>query len=1286
MTRLLSIATAVLALASLSGIADDNALPPPTSNSIAPPQGDETKPVLTAPGEASAAPGPNGRVPVETLHREATPEERLSWLMQLLRYETKGDTRRLLDTTFPYSKEIAQSEVDFDKCLDQERYKDGEKVVANLVERLRASPLPSGGFPGSGAGFGGVAMKGSDHVLLKAWEFEAALCRRAAEGEFGAGPDRRRSVALARLKRVREMAEALPPIKTSGDSGPRGVTPLGGAGAAVPLDNDTLAGSDSPFGGTDVFGGIGASTGTGVQLPDPSALAYLLLRASLFEARHAENVLDEFIQAVNAVLDHVAVNLPVPRGNVGMGEQIAGNRVDGLLTGNRAKLRDVPIDALLFHDFRTVNLQRSFATTTLAAGMPVHRLQLGTHDDVTQLRIDSTLEELFPTETIEVHVVRSTAIIRAALRNPVHEKQIVSITSTLAPVVLNQMTVNKSPEELGAGVEKLDLLGNDPNGLREVMAKLYPEEHIEVHVVPHAQAVVLRGHLTRPEYAQQVFDIAKTSYASVLYQMTPPLPEKTAVMSAPSVRTTPRSSSNSPMSSLAVVDADTSDSPTIKMSDWTIIRLAVPDVEGAADELQKQFGERASIRFGPRLDSISVKASPQVIEEVRAAASALERPTPATGKPALFNPLSVLMTGESGAAVTTDPQENDFDREARQLAMQFRAAKAGEQQGLRKQLEELTERHFVHRQQRRQVEIDELAQRIEKLKSSHHRRGENQAAIIQQRVRDLLDPNADLRWDDASLNGSLKSSLFSRVGTAYQIESRANPFDATEKMVGNAHPTGSEPATRDVSAKAESPEPTFDGTSYSEWLKMLETERKPEKLAAAMDACSRLAVLDDVSRIARSIIIVAGNFETAEQKDRITVWSAGRRSLGRLLSSDIAHGSDFFVFAEVHARIDNTHFTTSPGFVCEFLGSLGSPDSLVNTGTAIASLQAYAAPIIAALLRHHAASKQLDLRLADAAAGVWILSKTPMDDFEGLRPFVMKGFESRVVDKGHYWPWHSLKSPEYAKQFPEVVTILAEQFDKKPDVLVRDLGALGSLAEPAVPKLVARLVAVWKSREEMDRATAAGRGSPDSDTDGTWHSQMGFVFDALQKIGPKAKAAVPTLKEFLSICTANNDGDNVRQHRHWMKSAINNTLRVIGDTAAASDPDAPHLLGDFSHLTAIWRLTTSQPGQAIEGIQMSVGRVVNFSGQQGPKAAIIGLIGCGMNPRSYVIDESTTPKQFTLVDNDRKDFQQFGIYELNADRLKIEFAKPGLARPTEFSADRDKLTEGHVLLEFERDR
>ncbi len=723
-----------------------------------------------------------------------------------------------------------------------------------------------------------------------------------------------------------------------------------------------------------------------------------------------------------------------------------------------------------------------------------------------------------------------------------------------------------------------------------------------------------------------------------------------------------------------------------KIGNATIIRMTHPDIEGVVvDELRAKFGTRAIIYFGPRLDSISVDAEPLVVEEVRAAAKAMEPKV--TG-----NPFATMMGGGgaqegsvNGPRVASNPQtdvqEAALDREARQLATKLRTAKLDEQAALRRQLEQLTERHFDQRQERRQREIDDLAHRVDVLRVTHQRRGQNRATVIQQRVQDLLDPNADLRWDELQTNEDSRTNASRRVGTAHQGDAGGNPFGGAEKRVGSAHPT----TTTATPTAASSVEPTFDGTAYSQWLKMLDTERKPEKLAAAMDACSRLASPADVPRIVRSIIAAAEPFETAETSERMNVLSAGCRGLGQLLNSDTAHGTDF-VFAEVQSRIDNGSFIGTHGVVCLFLSALGSPESLVNTDAPIPSLQVHAAPIIAALLRHHAALKQFDPRLADAATGVWMLSQAPIDDFEGLRPFVMKGFESRIVANGRYWPWRSLKSREYAVQLPEIVTILTEQFDKQPDVLVRDLGTLGPLAEPAVPKLVARLVTVWKSREEIDRATASGRGSPDSERDGTWHSQMGFVFDALQKIGPKAKAAVPILKELLSICPADQDGDNVRQHRHWMKSAINDTLHVIGDTADVGGPETPPQLSDFSHLTAIWKLTSSQPGQTIEGIRMSVGRVVMFSGKQQVKAEIIGLIGCGTNPRSYVIDESTTPKQITLVEEDRKDFQQFGIYELKGDRLKIEFAQPGLARPTEFATDPEKLPEGHVLLEFERDR
>ena len=624
----------------------------------------------------------------------------------------------------------------------------------------------------------------------------------------------------------------------------------------------------------------------------------------------------------------------------------------------------------------------------------------------------------------------------------------------------------------------------------------------------------------------------------------------------------------------------------------------------------------------------------------------------------------------------TDVQEAALDREARQLAMKFRTAKLDEQPALRRQLEQLTERHFEQRQQRRQREIDDLGQRLDKLRVTHHRRQENKATVIQQRIQDLLDPNADLRWDEPRTNEVSNPNASSRVGTAHPPEGVANAIEDKSGTVGTAHPTAASPV-----------EPTFDGTPYSQWLKMLETERKPEKLASAMEACSRLVVKGDEQRIVRSIIAGGQMFEASEAaNDRNTVFSAGHAGLRRLLNEVSAERSEI-VAEELLACVSDPRFGESSEFVGEFFTSLA-----YSRPMATASLKSRTPAMIAALVRQDAASKDFNPKLAGTATAIWFVAKQPINDFEGLKPLVLKGYENAVEEnkimslrpdlQSVDAPWWALHF--YADQVPEIVTILGRHFDKHPDAIVEVLRAIGPAAEPTVPKLIERLVAIWKSHEEMDRATAAGRGSPDRDF--AWQNRMGFVFDALQKIGPQAKSAVPILKEFLSICPADQDGDNVRQHRHWMKSAINDALRAIGDTADNTGTETPPVLSDFSHLTTIWKLTSSQPGRAIQGIRMSVGRVVEFSGPRGPQDEIIRLVGCGTNPRSYVIDESTTPKQITLLDKDRKDYQQFGIYELKGDRLKIEFAKPGLPRPKEFSADRDKLTEGHVLLEFERDR
>ncbi len=422
--------------------------------------------------------------------------------------------RWLWDTQFGYPEHVAKMEADYDQCLDEERYQDGEKIAAELLAMHNAQP---------------------QHILLSVWEREAELCRRAAEKEFGAGPHRRQAVAKLRWKQIEDLAQA---------------------GAKRPANNPAAAGGGFPGAGVGGFGAAGSSFGGGAGMPggsdagtaaDPATpLLYLFLRALDCAARHDDNIADEINRGVKSVMDNVSVSIPVTADAIGYADSlIFWGKTPFRWSTQRMLLRDVPADLLLYRELIHIKPDNLYVISPIEAGSPFLRSQLGTHDTANlarqkasdserQQRIATTLKELFPTEAIEVHVVRGTAILRAVLRNPVHEQQIVSIAKVLSNgQALNQMTVNSAKIVFETDLGKLKLLGNDPSGLREVFAKLYPKEHIEVHVLPNDHSVVLRGHLSRPEYAQQVFDIAETSYPSVLYQMTPDLPVLKAVIRAP---------------------------------------------------------------------------------------------------------------------------------------------------------------------------------------------------------------------------------------------------------------------------------------------------------------------------------------------------------------------------------------------------------------------------------------------------------------------------------------------------------------------------------------------------------------------------------------------------------------------------------------------------------------------------------------------------------------------------------------------------------------------------------
>lgn len=123
----------------------------------------------------------------------------------------------------------------------------------------------------------------------------------------------------------------------------------------------------------------------------------------------------------------------------------------------------------------------------------------------------------------------------------------------------------------------------------------------------------------------------------------------------------------------------------------------------------------------------------------------------------------------ASAKPVADEQDIALDRESKLLANRVRAATGVEREKLKQELERLAERHFLHRQKRRKQEIDDLANRVDQMRVLHHRRQENQAEILKRRVKELLDEDRDLKWDDAkrdplSKPGASKSEVAERVG------------------------------------------------------------------------------------------------------------------------------------------------------------------------------------------------------------------------------------------------------------------------------------------------------------------------------------------------------------------------------------------------------------------------------------------------------------------------------------------------------------------------------------------
>jgi hypothetical protein len=91
-------------------------------------------------------------------------------------------------------------------------------------------------------------------------------------------------------------------------------------------------------------------------------------------------------------------------------------------------------------------------------------------------------------------------------------------------------------------------------------------------------------------------------------------------------------------------------------------------------------------------------------------------------------------------------QDSEAERQEHELAIQYRQAPKDQQAKIKQQVEELVNKHFDLRQQRRALELKRLEGELQRLRESAERRTKARAEIVAKRVAELLGRDDDLSF------------------------------------------------------------------------------------------------------------------------------------------------------------------------------------------------------------------------------------------------------------------------------------------------------------------------------------------------------------------------------------------------------------------------------------------------------------------------------------------------------------------------------------------------------------
>lgn len=88
-------------------------------------------------------------------------------------------------------------------------------------------------------------------------------------------------------------------------------------------------------------------------------------------------------------------------------------------------------------------------------------------------------------------------------------------------------------------------------------------------------------------------------------------------------------------------------------------------------------------------------------------------------------------------------EDLDLERQTREQAMQYRRAPKAQREKIKVKLQELVNKHFDVRQQRRSLELKRLDEELKRLREAMDRREKARKDLVERRVVELLGPDED---------------------------------------------------------------------------------------------------------------------------------------------------------------------------------------------------------------------------------------------------------------------------------------------------------------------------------------------------------------------------------------------------------------------------------------------------------------------------------------------------------------------------------------------------------------